>query len=48
MSEKFGVDEGVVLNGWELREDGWYMLENDGSTILALPHFKIRGYYFWA
>jgi len=45
MSEKFGVDEGVVLNGWELREDGWYMLENDGSTILALPHFKIRGYY---
>ena len=45
MSEKFWVDEGFVLDGWELREDGWYMLENDDSTILALPYFKIRGYY---
>jgi hypothetical protein len=45
MSEKFCVDEGLVLDGWELREDGWYILEKDGSAVLALPYFKIRRYY---
>jgi glucan-binding YG repeat protein len=41
MSERFGTDEGLVLKGWVLREDGWYFLEKDGFEVLALPYFKI-------
>jgi len=45
MGEKFWDDEGLVLDGWELREDGWYLLEKDGSAVKVLPYFRIRGYY---
>ena len=45
MGEKLKGDEGLVLDGWELREDGWYMLGKDGTVVLALPYFKIRGCY---
>jgi hypothetical protein len=45
MSEKLWVDEGLVLEGWELREDGWYLLEKDGSAVRVLPYFKIRAHY---
>ncbi len=36
--------EGLVLDGWELREDGWYMLEK-GVWVRVLPYFKIQRYY---
>jgi hypothetical protein len=45
MGEKFWVDEGLVLEGWELREDGWYLLEKDDSAVRILPYFKIRTHY---
>jgi hypothetical protein len=32
------------LSTWELREDGWYMLEN-GVWVKVLPYFKIRTHY---
>jgi hypothetical protein len=36
--------EGLVLDDWELREDGWYMLEN-GTAVKVLPYFRIRTHY---
>jgi hypothetical protein len=32
------------IQGWELREDGWYMLEN-GTAVKVLPYFRIRTHY---
>ncbi|WP_424160978.1 DUF927 domain-containing protein, partial [Thermocrinis sp.] len=32
------------LPNWELREDGWYMLEN-GVWVRVLPYFRIRTHY---
>ncbi len=37
-------DGDLVLDGWELREDGWYMLEK-GVWVRVLPYFKIQRYY---
>jgi hypothetical protein len=32
------------IPNWELREDGWYMLEN-GVAVKVLPYFRIRTHY---
>jgi hypothetical protein len=32
------------IPNWELREDGWYMLEG-GSVVKVLPYFRIRTHY---
>jgi hypothetical protein len=32
------------LPNWELRDDGWYMLEN-GTAVKVLPYFRIRTHY---
>jgi len=32
------------IPNWELREDGWYMLEN-GVWVRVLPYFRIRTHY---
>jgi hypothetical protein len=32
------------LQGWELRDDGWYFVEN-GTAVKVLPYFKIRTHY---
>jgi DNA-dependent RNA polymerase auxiliary subunit epsilon len=45
MSEKPWADEDLVLDGWELRDDGWYYMEKGGSAVRVLPYFRIRGYY---
>jgi hypothetical protein len=33
------------VKGWELREDGWYYHQNDGSIVRVLPYFRMRTYY---
>ena len=37
------LEEPQIPN-WELREDGWYMLEN-GVAVKVLPYFRIRTHY---
>jgi len=32
------------IPNWELREDGWYLLEN-GVAVKVLPYFRIRTHY---
>jgi hypothetical protein len=32
------------IQGWELREDGWYYVEN-GTAVRVLPYFRIRTHY---
>ncbi|MCI4454615.1 MAG: DUF927 domain-containing protein [Thermodesulfobacterium sp.] len=36
--------EHLPFRNWELREDGWYLLEN-GTAVRVLPYFKIRKHY---
>ncbi|MBX0312241.1 MAG: DUF927 domain-containing protein, partial [Sulfurihydrogenibium sp.] len=39
-------DEDITVEGWVLREDGWYLYNpENGSYIRVLPYFKIRAYY---
>ena len=43
LEEPTSIEDPQIPN-WELREDGWYMLEN-GVWVKVLPYFRMRTHY---